>query len=220
VQLQKLYRQPCFLPSLLLFSLFSSLLSSSPRILLSLRHSFLPFVHVSRLPSPFLTSLSHSRPFSPFSFFLVWFILSLPFLLFLSVFLICLSPILHRFFFRSPPFSLVSFFIFVLVSFFPSLNSLFPHPFALFLLLHFSLFLISRIGMRMSPLYTSATNWPMVPNPDMIDVCDCGAVGGMRIGSGNQNTLRKPASVLFVHHKSHMTWSVLEPGPPQWEAGD
>jgi hypothetical protein len=24
----------------------------------------------------------------------------------------------------------------------------------------------------------------------------------------------------FVHHKSHMTWSGLEPGPPRWEAGD
>jgi hypothetical protein len=24
----------------------------------------------------------------------------------------------------------------------------------------------------------------------------------------------------FVHHKSHMTWRELEPGPPRWEAGD
>jgi hypothetical protein len=24
----------------------------------------------------------------------------------------------------------------------------------------------------------------------------------------------------FVHHKSHMIWPGLEPGPPQWEAGD
>jgi hypothetical protein len=24
----------------------------------------------------------------------------------------------------------------------------------------------------------------------------------------------------FVHHKSHMTWPGLEPGPPRWEAGD
>jgi hypothetical protein len=24
----------------------------------------------------------------------------------------------------------------------------------------------------------------------------------------------------FVHQKSHMTWPGLEPGPPQWEAGD
>jgi hypothetical protein len=24
----------------------------------------------------------------------------------------------------------------------------------------------------------------------------------------------------FVHHKSHITWLELEPGPPRWEAGD
>jgi hypothetical protein len=24
----------------------------------------------------------------------------------------------------------------------------------------------------------------------------------------------------FVHHKSHMNWPALEPGPPQWEADD
>jgi hypothetical protein len=24
----------------------------------------------------------------------------------------------------------------------------------------------------------------------------------------------------FVHHKSHMTWSWLEQGPPRWEASD
>jgi hypothetical protein len=23
-----------------------------------------------------------------------------------------------------------------------------------------------------------------------------------------------------VHHKSHMTWPGLEPGPPRWEASD
>jgi hypothetical protein len=25
---------------------------------------------------------------------------------------------------------------------------------------------------------------------------------------------------LFVHHKSHMKWSGIEPEPPQWAAGD
>jgi hypothetical protein len=24
----------------------------------------------------------------------------------------------------------------------------------------------------------------------------------------------------FVHHKSHMTWPGIEPGPPRWEASD
>jgi hypothetical protein len=24
----------------------------------------------------------------------------------------------------------------------------------------------------------------------------------------------------FAHHKTHMTWPGIEPGPPRWEAGD
>jgi hypothetical protein len=24
----------------------------------------------------------------------------------------------------------------------------------------------------------------------------------------------------FIHHKSYMNWTGLEPGPPRWEAGD
>jgi hypothetical protein len=24
----------------------------------------------------------------------------------------------------------------------------------------------------------------------------------------------------FVHHKSHMDWAGIEPGPPRWDAGD
>jgi hypothetical protein len=47
---------------------------------------------------------------------------------------------------------------------------------------------------RLSPLGTAATNWPIVPAPDDDDD-DCGAVGGMRIGRGHRNTWRKPASV-------------------------
>jgi hypothetical protein len=46
--------------------------------------------------------------------------------------------------------------------------------------------------MRLSPLGTSATNWPVVPAPDDDE---CGAVGGMRIGSGNRSTRRKPDPV-------------------------
>jgi hypothetical protein len=41
-------------------------------------------------------------------------------------------------------------------------------------------------GVRLSPLGTSATNWPVVPTPDDDDDDDeCGAVGEMRIGRGN-----------------------------------
>jgi hypothetical protein len=45
-----------------------------------------------------------------------------------------------------------------------------------------------------SPLGTSATNWPIVPAPDDEDN-KCGAVGGMIIGRGNRSTRRKPARV-------------------------
>jgi hypothetical protein len=48
-------------------------------------------------------------------------------------------------------------------------------------------------GVRLSPLGTSATNWPIVQDP--VDGDECGEVGGMRIGRGNRNTRRKPAPV-------------------------
>jgi hypothetical protein len=59
---------------------------------------------------------------------------------------------------------------------------------------------------RLSPLGTSATNWPIVPAPDDDDDDDeCGGVGGMRIGGGNGSTLPKPVQVPLFHHKSHVT---------------
>jgi hypothetical protein len=49
---------------------------------------------------------------------------------------------------------------------------------------------------RLSPLGTSATNWPIAPVPDDGDDDDeCGVVGGMKIGRENRNTRRKPAPV-------------------------
>jgi hypothetical protein len=36
----------------------------------------------------------------------------------------------------------------------------------------------------------------------------------MRIGRGNLPQCH------FVHHKFHMTWLGLEPGPTGWEVGD
>jgi hypothetical protein len=61
-------------------------------------------------------------------------------------------------------------------------------------------FLVSWDAVRLSPLGTSATNWPIVPAPDDDDDDDddddeCGAVGEMRIGRGNRSTRRKPAAV-------------------------
>jgi hypothetical protein len=42
----------------------------------------------------------------------------------------------------------------------------------------------------------------------------------MRIGGGNRSTRRKPAQCHYVHHKSHIAWLGIEPGPQQWETGD
>jgi hypothetical protein len=55
---------------------------------------------------------------------------------------------------------------------------------------------------RLSPLGTAAIVWPIVPLPN--DDNECGAVGGMRIGSGNRNTRRKLVQRHFVHHKFHI----------------
>jgi hypothetical protein len=46
-------------------------------------------------------------------------------------------------------------------------------------------------GVQMGPLGTSATDWPIVPDPGDYDD---GEFGGMKIGRGNRSTRRKPAS--------------------------
>jgi hypothetical protein len=51
-----------------------------------------------------------------------------------------------------------------------------------------NIFLVSWGGVRLSPLGTSATNWPTVSVPD-----ECGVVGGKRIFRGNRSTRSKPA---------------------------
>jgi hypothetical protein len=57
---------------------------------------------------------------------------------------------------------------------------------------------------RLSPLGTSATIWPIVPAPDD----ECGVVDGMRIGRGNRSTQRKPASEPLCPPKipHDLTW--------------
>jgi hypothetical protein len=47
---------------------------------------------------------------------------------------------------------------------------------------------------RLSPLGTAATIG-IFHQPQMIDDCDCGAFGGMRIGKGNRSTRIKPTPV-------------------------
>jgi hypothetical protein len=58
----------------------------------------------------------------------------------------------------------------------------------------FFFFLDSLGGVRLSPLGTSAIVG-LLYQPRMIDDDDYGAVGGMRIGSGNRSTRIKPAPV-------------------------
>jgi hypothetical protein len=60
---------------------------------------------------------------------------------------------------------------------------------------------------RLSPLGTSVTIWPIVPAPDDDD--ECGAVGGMRTGRGNRSTQRRPAPVpLRTPQIPHdLTWA-------------
>jgi hypothetical protein len=74
-------------------------------------------------------------------------------------------------------------------------------------------FIIIVSGVRLSPLGT-ATTTGLLYHPQMIDVGDCGAIGGMKIGRGNLPQRH------ILHHKSHMTRPWLEPGPPRWEASD
>jgi hypothetical protein len=70
-------------------------------------------------------------------------------------------------------------------------------------------FLVSWGGVRLSLLGTSATNWPIVPAPDVDNDDECGAVGGMRIDRGNRSTRRKPTPVpLFLPQIPHdQTWA-------------
>jgi hypothetical protein len=49
---------------------------------------------------------------------------------------------------------------------------------------------------RLSPRGTAATTGLLYP-PQMIDDGNCGAIGGMKIGSGKRSTRRKPAPAPF-----------------------
>jgi hypothetical protein len=56
-------------------------------------------------------------------------------------------------------------------------------------------FLFRGVEVSLSPLGTSATSWPIVPGPRMIEGDNCGADGRLRNGRGNRSTTRKPASM-------------------------
>jgi hypothetical protein len=49
---------------------------------------------------------------------------------------------------------------------------------------------------RLGLLDTGANTGPFY-QPQMIDDGDCGAIGGMKIDTGNRSTWRKPAPVLL-----------------------
>jgi hypothetical protein len=57
-------------------------------------------------------------------------------------------------------------------------------------------------------------------NDDDDDDDECGAIGGIRIGSETKVLGEILSQCYCVHGKSHMTSLGLESGPPQWEAGD
>jgi hypothetical protein len=71
-------------------------------------------------------------------------------------------------------------------------------------------FIIILSGVRLSPLGTAATTG-LFYQPQMIDDGDCGAVGGMKICSGNRSTRRKPAPMLLyvpqIPHDLTRAWT-------------
>jgi hypothetical protein len=70
---------------------------------------------------------------------------------------------------------------------------------------------------KLGPLYTSATEWPIVPAPgDYVD----GESGGMNIGRETEVLGENLPQRHFVHHKSYLTRPGFEHGPPRWEASD
>jgi hypothetical protein len=62
---------------------------------------------------------------------------------------------------------------------------------------------------ELSPLGTSATEWPIVP---AAGDCDDGEFGGIKIGRGNQVLGESLPQRHFVHHKSHLPDLGSNPG--------
>jgi hypothetical protein len=54
----------------------------------------------------------------------------------------------------------------------------------------------------------------------MIGEGDCGAIGGMKIGRGNQSTQGKPAPAPLCPPQIPLDQTHIEPGLLQWEASD
>jgi hypothetical protein len=74
------------------------------------------------------------------------------------------------------------------------------------------LYFIILSGVRLSPLGTAATTG-LLYQPQMIDDGDCGAIGGMKIGSEIRRVLGENLHQRhFVHHKSYTTDPGSNPG--------
>jgi hypothetical protein len=67
--------------------------------------------------------------------------------------------------------------------------------------------------MSLIPRSTSATVWPIVPAPDDRKI-EWELPGETEVLGENLPQCQ------FIHHKSHMTWTDLEPWSPRWEADD
>jgi hypothetical protein len=70
---------------------------------------------------------------------------------------------------------------------------------------------------KLGPLGTAAIYCPIVPAP--VD-CDGEFSVEWRLAGETEVFGENLPQRQFVHHKSHMTWPGIEPGPPQWETGD
>jgi hypothetical protein len=95
-----------------------------------------------------------------------------------------------------------------------------PHNYQMstFMKLSLVFFLVSWGGVRLSPLGTSATDWPIVPASDDDDDDECWAVGGMRIGTRNRSTRRKPAPVPLCPPRipHDLTWARTATVASRW----
>jgi hypothetical protein len=80
------------------------------------------------------------------------------------------------------------------------------------------IFYIIVSGVRLNSLGSSATTG-LLYQPQMRDG-DCGAIGGLNIGSSDRSTRRKPASAPLCPPQISHTRPGLEHGPTRWEASD